>query len=166
MAEAVLLALQSTMYDRYATASGKLVDLRTCYFSRPSGLDALFELAESVEDEALAARLRLAAGRFDGSDCYWHHPPVVYPDTYPNSSGDDDDEAWVFPPRPHPRASTIRRFVARAVVRTLLRRYVKTRLVAFYWMEQGTKRRYAAPDAAGFEDDMAALVFTEGALGA
>ena len=63
----------------------------------------------------------------------------------------------------HPEA---RRFVARAVVRTLLRRYVKTYLVAFYWMEQSTQRRYAAPDAAGFEADMAAPLFTEGALGA
>ena len=63
----------------------------------------------------------------------------------------------------HPEA---RRFVVRAVVRTLLRRYVKTYLVGFYWMEQGTQRRYAAPDAAGFEADMAAPLFTEGALGA
>ena len=162
MAEAVLLVLQSTMYNRYAEASGQLVDLRTCYFGRPSDLDALFELAESVEDEALAARLRLAPGRFDGSGCYWHHPPVVYPDTY---IGDDDDE-WVPPPRPHPRASTIRRFVARAVVRTLLRRYVKTHLIMWYWREAAERGRYAAPDAAGFEDDMAAPVFTEGALGA
>ena len=167
MAEAVLLVLQSTMYDGgEGRVSGKLVDLRTCYFSRPSDLDALFELAESVEDEALAARLRLAAGRFDGSDCWWHHPPVVYPDTYSNSSGDDDDEAWVPPPRPHPRASTIRRFVARAVVRTLLRRYVKTRLIMWYWREAAERGRYAAPDAAGFEADMAAPLFTEGALGA
>ena len=43
---------------------------------------------------------------------------------------------------------------------------MKTYLVGFYWMEQGTQRRYAAPDAAGFETDMAAPLFTEGALGA
>lgn len=59
-----------------------------------------------------------------------------------------------------------RRFVARAVVRTLLRRYAALRLVAFYWMGQAAKRRYATPDAAGFEEDMEAPIFREGRLGA
>ena len=66
------------------------------------------------------------------------------------------------PPKP-PRRS---RFVARAVVRTLLRRHVKMRLIAWYWAEAAVKAKYAAPDAAGFEEDMAAPVFCEGALGA
>ena len=60
----------------------------------------------------------------------------------------------------------VRRFVARAVVRTLLRRYVKTRLIMWYWREAAERGKYAAPDAAGFEADMAAPLFTEGALGA
>ncbi len=59
-----------------------------------------------------------------------------------------------------------RRFVARSVVRTLLRRYATLRLVGFYWMGQAAKRRYAKPDAAGFEEDMEAPVFCEGRLGA
>ena len=58
------------------------------------------------------------------------------------------------------------RFVARAVVRTLLRRHVKMRLIAWYWAEAAVRRKYAAPDTAGFEEDMAAPVFREGALGA
>ena len=60
----------------------------------------------------------------------------------------------------------IRRFVARAVVRTLLRRYARAHLVAWYWREAAAKAKYATPDAAGFEEDMAAPVFSEGALGA
>ncbi len=58
------------------------------------------------------------------------------------------------------------RFVARAVVRTLLRRYVKTRLIMWYWREAGGRSKYAAPDTNGFETEMAAPVFSEGALGA
>ena len=58
------------------------------------------------------------------------------------------------------------RFVARAVVRTLLRRHVKMRLIAWYWAEEVVKTKYAVPDTAGFEEDMAAPVFREGALGA
>jgi len=66
------------------------------------------------------------------------------------------------PPKPPSRS----RFVARAVVRTLLRRHVKMRLVAWYWAEAAVKAKYAAPDPTGFEHDMAAPVFCEGALGA
>ena len=67
-------------------------------------------------------------------------------------------------PRATPR--NLRRFVARAVVRTLLRRHARAHLVAWYWREAAAKAKYATPDAAGFEGDMAAPVFSEGALGA
>ena len=40
------------------------------------------------------------------------------------------------------------------------------RLIAWYWAEEVVKTKYAAPDTAGFEEDMAAPVFREGALGA
>ena len=43
---------------------------------------------------------------------------------------------------------------------------MKTRLIMWYWREAAERGRYAAPDAAGFEADMAAPLFTEGALGA
>ena len=103
--------------------------------------NSLLTLAWWAEHTDLAARLYLAGVR-----C-----------TY--SLGKDGVRTY------KPREYVVR-FVARAVVRTLLRRAVKTQLIAWYWAEAAARRKYAAPDAAGFEDDMAAPVFREGALGA
>ena len=102
--------------------------------------NSLLELAWWAEHTDLAARLYLAGVR----------------STY---TCNDRVRIWKLP-------KYVVRFVARAVVRTLLRRHVKTRLIAWYWAEAAVKAKYAAPDAAGFEEDMAAPVFSEGALGA
>ena len=55
--------------------------------------------------------------------------------------------------------------MARAVVRTLLRRAVKTHLIVWWWKEAAGKSKYAKPDVAGFEHDMEAPVFSDGTLG-
>ena len=102
--------------------------------------DRLLKLAWWAEHTDLAARLYLAGVR-----CTYNYKNGV--------------RIWV-------TQEHVVRFVARAVVRTLLRRHVKMHLIAWYWAEAAAKAKYAAPDAAGFEDAMAAPVFREGALGA
>ena len=57
-------------------------------------------------------------------------------------------------------------FVARAVIREVLRRRVRAWLIMWYWREAAGNGKYAAPDGEAFERDMAAPVFSEGALGA
>lgn len=108
--------------------------------------NGLLALAVDAQDEDLAARLHLLGIR-----------TVAGQSDMPASAVDTALLAC----RPEAR-----RFVARSVVRTLLRRYFTLRLVAFYWVGQAARRRYATPDAAGFEEDMEAPVFREGRLGA
>jgi len=121
-------------------------------------LEGLLKLAHWAKHDDLAARLYLAGVRFKFA---WgwggrYGPHVDMPRIL----------SWQ-PGRVHKYETPehVVRFVARAVVRTLLRRYVRAHLIMWYWREAAERGKYATPDAAGFEDDMAAPVFSEGALG-
>lgn len=156
LAEAVHTVLQSShvRYTGYRTRTERveferdldprrfeLVDLRAPgALSRGWCFDKLLGLAAWTRRADLAVRLYLVGTRFGV-----------------------DDHSWS---RSYSTPEPVRRFVARAVVRALLRRFVKTRLIMWYWREAAERGKYAAPDAAGFEEAMAAPVFAEGALGA
>ena len=124
----------------------------------PPRSEGLLKLACWAQHDDLAARLYLAGVRFKFA---WgwggrYEPHVDMPRIL----------SWQ-PGKVHKYETPehVVRFVARAVVRTLLRRYVRARLIMWYWREAAERGKYATPDAAGFEEDMAAAVFSEGALG-
>ena len=131
----------------------ELVDLRVPgAVRRRFAANSLLLLAIEVADEDLIARLYLLGAR-----------PVDAVHTGLNMPANHMafQEVAQAMEMPEPR-----RALARAVVRTLLRRHVRRRAIAFYWMGEVAKRRYAAPTPQAFEAEMAAPVFSAGQLGA
>ena len=135
-------------------------------------MQGLLALAVQAEDAALAARLYLLGAR--ALDEYKRPLDVSFRQGGPVLCGrlpavsTRREDALGVELRLQPSLATgaaARRFVARAVVRSLLRRYVRAWLVMWYWREAAAKGKYAAPNTAAFEDDMEAPVFSEGALG-
>ena len=130
----------------------ELVDLRVPgALRRRFAANSLLLLAIEVADEDLIARLYLLGAR-----------PVDAVHTGLNMPANHMafQEVAQATEMPEPR-----RALARAVVRTLLRRHVRRRAIAFYWMGEVAKRRYAAPTPQAFEAEMAAPVFSAGQLG-
>ncbi len=132
----------------------ELVDLRVPG-ARGGGwfaANSLLLLATEVADEDLIARLYLLGAR-----------PVEAVNAALNAPANHRafQEVAQAMEMPEPR-----RALARAVVRTLLRRHVRLRAIAFYWLGEIAKRRYAAPTPHAFEAEMEAPVFSAGQLGA
>ena len=169
LAKAVHTLLQSSHVDRawrrrpYGHYRGELVDARLPGVLMMLGpgrvtVEGLLKLAHWAKHDDLAARLYLAGVRFK----------FAY--GWGDQSRPDVDMARILswqPGRVHKYETPehVVRFVARAVVRTLLRRYVRAHLIMWYWREAAERGKYATPDTAGFEEDMVAPVFSEGALG-
>ena len=131
----------------------ELVDLRVPgALRRWFAANSLLLLAIEVADEDLITRLYLSGAR-----------PVEAVHTGLNMPANHMafQEVAQAMEMPEPR-----RALARAVVRTLLRRHVRRRAIAFYWMGEVAKRRYAAPAPQAFEAEMEAPVFSAGQLGA
>ena len=114
--------------------------------------NSLLLLAIEVADEDLIARLFLLGARRVDALNAWLKAPA-------NHAAFEEVAQAMEMPEP-------RRALARAVVRTLLRRHARRRAIAFYWMGEVAKRRYAAPTPHAFEVEMEAPVFSAGQLGA
>ena len=131
----------------------ELVDLRVPGALRqPFAANSLLLLAIEVADEDLIARLYLLGARPVEASYTALNMPA-------NHAAFQETAQAMEMPEP-------RRALARAVVRTLLRRHVRLRAIAFYWMGEVAKRRYAAPTPHAFEAEMEAPVFSAGQLGA
>ena len=184
MAEAVHRLLQSSHVDEnpywesgwHQDLNPKLVDLRVPGVLRTTfTANSLLMLACWAWHDDLAARLYLAGARFTRTSNsergygIGHYGTYGSYRNYKSRRGEYTVREYTCvastrgeyktPPR-------VREFVARAVVRTLLRRAVKTHLIVWWWKEAAGKSKYAKPDVAGFEHDMDAPIFSEGALGA